>query len=126
MAKHEPMFVTRSETFKFVAGETIHLPCEVSNAGKYNVYIYGDIQFNSIVLYDRKPNKFIAEVRLMCLDGLVSFEAIIWHQLWHQIHIQKAIPFDNWISIGLSISSGMSIRNGTITQKIAQMLIGII
>lgn len=28
------MFVTRSETFKFVAGETIHLPCEVSNAGK--------------------------------------------------------------------------------------------
>lgn len=35
LAKHssEPMFVTRSETFKFVAGEIIHLPCEVSNAG---------------------------------------------------------------------------------------------
>lgn len=28
------MFVSRSETFKFVAGETIHLPCEVKNAGK--------------------------------------------------------------------------------------------
>lgn len=35
VAKHEPIFVTRSETFKFVAGETIHLPCEVSNAGKF-------------------------------------------------------------------------------------------
>lgn len=37
MAKHssEPMFVTRSETFKFVAGEIIHLPCEVSNAGNF-------------------------------------------------------------------------------------------
>lgn len=33
LAKHEPMFITRSETFKFVAGETIHLPCEVSNTG---------------------------------------------------------------------------------------------
>lgn len=34
MGKHEPMFITRSETFKFVAGETIHLPCEVANVGK--------------------------------------------------------------------------------------------
>lgn len=33
--KHDPMFISRSETFKFVAGETIHLPCEVSNTGKY-------------------------------------------------------------------------------------------
>lgn len=32
--KQEPMFISRSETFKFVAGETIHLPCEVSNAGR--------------------------------------------------------------------------------------------
>lgn len=30
------MFITRSETFKFVAGETIHLPCEVSNSGMWN------------------------------------------------------------------------------------------
>ncbi|XP_031632888.1 limbic system-associated membrane protein isoform X2 [Contarinia nasturtii] len=37
MIKHEPMFVTRSETFKFVSGETIHLPCEVSNADNYVV-----------------------------------------------------------------------------------------
>lgn len=42
VAKHEPIFVTRSETFKFVAGETIQLPCEVSNAGKL---------FNKIVFY---------------------------------------------------------------------------
>lgn len=34
--KHDPMFISRSETFKFVAGETIHLPCEVSNTGKYS------------------------------------------------------------------------------------------
>ncbi|XP_017476618.1 PREDICTED: uncharacterized protein LOC108366669, partial [Rhagoletis zephyria] len=31
MSKHEPMFISRSETFKFVAGDTIRLPCEVAN-----------------------------------------------------------------------------------------------
>lgn len=31
--KHEPMFISRSETFKFKVGETINLPCDVSNAG---------------------------------------------------------------------------------------------
>uniref|UniRef100_A0A1B0D315 Uncharacterized protein n=1 Tax=Phlebotomus papatasi TaxID=29031 RepID=A0A1B0D315_PHLPP len=31
LSKGEPMFISRSETFKFVAGETIQLPCEVSN-----------------------------------------------------------------------------------------------
>ncbi|KAG4075949.1 hypothetical protein HA402_003775 [Bradysia odoriphaga] len=35
--KHDPMFISRSETFKFVAGETIHLPCEVSNTASYMV-----------------------------------------------------------------------------------------
>lgn len=37
--KHDPMFISRSETFKFVAGETIHLPCEVSNTGKYSYLV---------------------------------------------------------------------------------------
>ncbi|KAJ6637933.1 Neuronal growth regulator 1 [Pseudolycoriella hygida] len=35
--KHDPMFISRSESFKFVAGETIHLPCEVSNTASYMV-----------------------------------------------------------------------------------------
>ncbi|XP_037807444.1 myb-like protein P [Lucilia sericata] len=34
MSKHEPMFISRSETFKFVAGDTIVLPCEVANTGE--------------------------------------------------------------------------------------------
>ncbi|XP_055384534.1 lachesin [Condylostylus longicornis] len=33
----EPMFVSRSETFKFVAGTTIELPCEVANTAEYVV-----------------------------------------------------------------------------------------
>ena len=33
-SKHEPMFISRSETFKFVASDTIVLPCEVANTGK--------------------------------------------------------------------------------------------
>lgn len=33
--KAEPSFISRSETFKFVAGETIMLPCEVSNPGEF-------------------------------------------------------------------------------------------
>ncbi|XP_059612096.1 limbic system-associated membrane protein-like isoform X2 [Phlebotomus argentipes] len=33
----EPMFISRSETFKFVAGETIQLPCQVSNTENYIV-----------------------------------------------------------------------------------------
>lgn len=36
LSKGEPMFISRSETFKFVAGETIQLPCEVSNTGELN------------------------------------------------------------------------------------------
>lgn len=32
--KAEPSFVSRSETFKFVAGETITLPCVVMDVGK--------------------------------------------------------------------------------------------
>lgn len=35
MAKHEPMFISRSETFKFIAGDIIVLPCEVANTGEY-------------------------------------------------------------------------------------------
>ncbi|XP_059218063.1 uncharacterized protein LOC106092858 isoform X2 [Stomoxys calcitrans] len=35
--KHEPMFISRSETFKFVAGDTIVLPCEVANTEPYVV-----------------------------------------------------------------------------------------
>ncbi|XP_037923179.1 limbic system-associated membrane protein isoform X2 [Hermetia illucens] len=35
--KREPMFISRSETFKFVAGEVINLPCEVSNSEPYVV-----------------------------------------------------------------------------------------
>ncbi|GAB0096699.1 Immunoglobulin-like domain superfamily [Sergentomyia squamirostris] len=37
MSKGEPMFISRSETFKFVAGETILLPCEVANTDNYIV-----------------------------------------------------------------------------------------
>ncbi|XP_046805984.1 uncharacterized protein LOC111675782 isoform X2 [Lucilia cuprina] len=37
MSKHEPMFISRSETFKFVAGDTIVLPCEVANTDPYVV-----------------------------------------------------------------------------------------
>lgn len=36
MSKPEPSFISRSETFKFVAGDTIKLPCDVANAGKCN------------------------------------------------------------------------------------------
>lgn len=32
--KAEPSFVSRPETFKFVAGDTITLPCDVANAGE--------------------------------------------------------------------------------------------
>ncbi|XP_037891604.1 neural cell adhesion molecule 2 isoform X1 [Glossina fuscipes] len=35
--KHEPMFISRSETFKFVSGDTIVLPCEVANTDPYVV-----------------------------------------------------------------------------------------
>lgn len=35
--KDEPAFASRSETFKFVAGDTITLPCNVNNVGKYRV-----------------------------------------------------------------------------------------
>jgi hypothetical protein len=34
ISKAEPSFISRSETFKFVAGDTIKLPCDVANAGK--------------------------------------------------------------------------------------------
>ncbi|XP_037947418.1 hemicentin-1-like isoform X2 [Teleopsis dalmanni] len=37
LSKHEPMFISRSETFKFVAGDTIVLPCEVENTDPYVV-----------------------------------------------------------------------------------------
>ncbi|XP_023034306.1 hemicentin-1 isoform X2 [Drosophila willistoni] len=37
MMKNEPMFISRSETFKFIAGETIVLPCEVANTDPYVV-----------------------------------------------------------------------------------------
>ncbi|XP_061386842.1 lachesin [Musca vetustissima] len=37
LPKHEPMFISRSETFKFVAGDTIVLPCEVANTDPYVV-----------------------------------------------------------------------------------------
>ncbi|XP_055678970.1 limbic system-associated membrane protein-like isoform X1 [Lutzomyia longipalpis] len=37
LSKSEPMFISRSETFKFVAGETIQLPCEVANTENYIV-----------------------------------------------------------------------------------------
>ncbi|KRG02302.1 lachesin isoform X2 [Drosophila mojavensis] len=37
MAKHEPMFISRSETFKFIAGDIIVLPCEVANTEPYVV-----------------------------------------------------------------------------------------
>ncbi|XP_067617413.1 uncharacterized protein [Eurosta solidaginis] len=37
LSKHEPMFISRSETFKFVAGDTIRLPCEVANTDPYVV-----------------------------------------------------------------------------------------
>ncbi|XP_055850770.1 immunoglobulin superfamily member 10 isoform X2 [Episyrphus balteatus] len=36
-SKHEPMFISRSETFKFVASDTIVLPCEVANTDSYVV-----------------------------------------------------------------------------------------
>ncbi|XP_070493766.1 protein amalgam isoform X3 [Chironomus tepperi] len=35
--KPEPSFISRSETFKFVAGDTIRLPCEVSNVDNFIV-----------------------------------------------------------------------------------------
>lgn len=37
MTKNEPMFISRSETFKFITGETIVLPCEVANTDTYVV-----------------------------------------------------------------------------------------
>ncbi|KAM7359380.1 uncharacterized protein ACRADG_009810 isoform 1-T3 [Cochliomyia hominivorax] len=37
MSKPEPMFISRSETFKFVASDTIVLPCEVANTDSYVV-----------------------------------------------------------------------------------------
>ncbi|XP_062125458.1 lachesin isoform X3 [Drosophila sulfurigaster albostrigata] len=37
MTKHEPMFISRSETFKFIAGDIIVLPCEVANTEPYVV-----------------------------------------------------------------------------------------
>ncbi|XP_053690867.1 hemicentin-1 [Sabethes cyaneus] len=33
--KAEPLFITRSEAFKFAVGDTITLPCEVSSPGSY-------------------------------------------------------------------------------------------
>ncbi|XP_065083273.1 hemicentin-1 [Ochlerotatus camptorhynchus] len=33
--KAEPLFITRSEAFKFAVGDTIALPCEVSSPGSY-------------------------------------------------------------------------------------------
>ncbi|KAL5274436.1 LSAMP family protein [Megaselia abdita] len=36
-SQNEPMFRSRSETFKFVAGQTITLPCEVENADSFVV-----------------------------------------------------------------------------------------
>jgi hypothetical protein len=32
--KNEPMFITRSEAFKFAVGDVITLPCQVSHPGK--------------------------------------------------------------------------------------------
>ncbi|KAH8268158.1 hypothetical protein KR026_001305 [Drosophila bipectinata] len=37
LSKNEPMFISRSETFKFITGETIVLPCEVANTDAYVV-----------------------------------------------------------------------------------------
>ncbi|EDW49082.1 GM16320 [Drosophila sechellia] len=37
MTKNEPMFISRSETFKFITGETIVLPCEVANTGRWDI-----------------------------------------------------------------------------------------
>lgn len=38
--KTEPSFISRSETFKFISGDIIKLPCDVANAGKnYHNYI---------------------------------------------------------------------------------------
>lgn len=34
IAKVEPSFISRSETFKFIAGKTIQLPCDVANVGE--------------------------------------------------------------------------------------------
>lgn len=55
LAKHssEPMFVTRSETFKFVAGEIIHLPCEVSNAGNLIPSSFHTVNANSHTSHTR-------------------------------------------------------------------------
>jgi hypothetical protein len=33
-SKNEPMFISRSEAFKFAVGDTITLPCEVTHPGK--------------------------------------------------------------------------------------------
>lgn len=32
--KNEPMFISRSEAFKFAVGDTITLPCEVTQPGE--------------------------------------------------------------------------------------------
>lgn len=103
MAKHEPMFVTRSETFKFVAGETIHLPCEVSNAGNFNLCL---IHFIHPTNFSRMPDK---PKYIYCLSAInvfrwFSFDAIRNQtnidQLRHQFRIQKSNSFDIRFSIG--------------------------
>jgi hypothetical protein len=33
--KNEPMFVSRSEAFKFAVGDVITLPCQVTHEGKF-------------------------------------------------------------------------------------------
>lgn len=106
MAKHEPMFVTRSETFKFVAGETIHLPCEVSNAGNFNLCLIHFIHPTNFGCMPDKPNIYIY---IYCLSAInvfrwFSFVAIRNQtnidQLRHQIRIQKSNSFDIRFSIG--------------------------
>lgn len=37
MRKDEPVFISQSEAFKFAVGDTISLPCEVTQPGKYNI-----------------------------------------------------------------------------------------
>lgn len=43
MRKDEPVFISQSEAFKFAVGDTITLPCEVTQPGKLDVAPYSNV-----------------------------------------------------------------------------------
>lgn len=94
------MFVTRSETFKFVAGETIHLPCDVSNAGKL-----------------RRPYRKTKYI--YCSSAINAFMVGCHYMTATNLDI-KALDARRTIWFGMHMGLG-HFECGIIMQKIAQM-----